>query len=85
MKLNLSPYQILTISFSSLILCGAFLLMLPAASKDGNCLSFIDALFTATSAVCVTGLIVVDTGTYFFHFRADCHNRFNSNRRVSAS
>ena len=68
MKLNLSPYQILTISFSSLILCGAFLLMLPAASKDGSCLSFIDALFTATSAVCVTGLIVVDTGTYFSTF-----------------
>lgn len=68
MKLNLSPYQILTISFSSLILCGAFLLMLPISSQNGDSLSFIDALFTATSAVCVTGLIVVDTGTYFSTF-----------------
>ena len=68
MKLNLSPYQVLTISFSSLILCGAFLLMLPISSQNGSSLSFIDALFTATSAVCVTGLIVVDTGTYFSTF-----------------
>lgn len=68
MKLNLSPYQILTIGFSGLILCGAFLLMLPVSSQDGSSLSFIDALFTATSAVCVTGLIVVDTGTYFSLF-----------------
>lgn len=68
MKFNLSPYQILTIGFSGLILCGAFLLMLPVSSQDGSSLSFIDALFTATSAVCVTGLIVVDTGTYFSLF-----------------
>lgn len=68
MKLNLSPYQILTIGFSGLILCGAFLLMLPVSSQDGSSLSFIDALFTATSSVCVTGLIVVDTGTYFSLF-----------------
>ena len=42
--------------------------MLPIASNDGSSLSFIDALFTATSAVCVTGLIVVDTGQYFSTF-----------------
>lgn len=49
------------------ILAGAFLLMLPFASKSGN-IAFIDALFTSTSAVCVTGLTVVDTGAYFTFF-----------------
>lgn len=66
--LMLSPYQVLVFSFLGLILVGAFLLMLPIASNDGSSLSFIDALFTATSAVCVTGLIVVDTGQYFSTF-----------------
>ena len=66
--LMLSPYQILVFSFLGLILVGAFLLMLPIASNDGSSLSFIDALFTATSAVCVTGLIVVDTGQHFSIF-----------------
>ena len=42
--------------------------MLPAASVNGISLSFVDALFTATSAVCVTGLVVVDTGSYFTTF-----------------
>ncbi len=50
-----------------LILTGAVLLSLPIASKAGR-LPFLDALFTATSAVCVTGLVVVDTGTYFTMF-----------------
>jgi len=66
---QLNPYQILTIGYSSVILLGALLLMLPQASKSGlESLAFIDALFTATSAVCVTGLIVVDTGNYFSLF-----------------
>jgi trk system potassium uptake protein TrkH len=65
---KLTPYQILVLGFAGLILIGALLLMLPAASAEGKGLSFIDALFTATSAVCVTGLIVVDTGTYFSLF-----------------
>jgi trk system potassium uptake protein TrkH len=47
---------------------GALLLMTPMASAAGQRLSFLDALFTATSAVCVTGLVVVDTGTYFSLF-----------------
>lgn len=63
-----TPYQILVIGFASLILFGAFLLMTPAATLDGKGLSFIDALFTATSAVCVTGLVVVDTGRHFTLF-----------------
>lgn len=64
----LSPYQVLVFAFAGLILVGAFLLMLPISSIDGSSLSFVDALFTATSAVCVTGLIVVDTGHYFSMF-----------------
>jgi len=65
---KLTPYQILVLGFAGLILCGALLLMTPMASVSGQSLSFIDALFTSTSAVCVTGLIVVDTGTYFSLF-----------------
>jgi len=62
----LNPAQIFMISFLLLIFAGTFVLMLPHATKSG--ISFIDALFTSTSAVCVTGLVVVDTGTYFTIF-----------------
>ncbi|WP_371370701.1 TrkH family potassium uptake protein [Sporomusa aerivorans] len=65
---KLTPYQILTLGFAGLILIGTLLLMTPLASATGQPLSFLDALFTATSAVCVTGLAVVDTGTYFSVF-----------------
>lgn len=67
-RFNLSSYQILVGGFLLLILVGTLLLMLPAASVSGESLSFLDAFFTASSAVCVTGLIVVDTGTYFSLF-----------------
>jgi len=59
--LNLAPTKIIVLSFAILIFVGALLLMIPAASKDGTSISFINALFTATSATCVTGLVVVDT------------------------
>jgi len=59
--------QLLIISFLSAILVGAALLMLPFAAVDGR-LSAIDALFTSTSAICVTGLTVVDTGSRFTFF-----------------
>ena len=65
---KLTPYQILTLGFAGLILLGTFLLMLPISNVKGEVMPFIDALFTSTSAVCVTGLIVVDTGTYFSLF-----------------
>ena len=61
-----NPATIFILSFALLIGAGAFLLMLPRATYSG--IHFIDALFTSTSAVCVTGLIVVDTGTYFTVF-----------------
>jgi Trk-type K+ transport system membrane component len=59
----LNPAQLFISSFILIILGGSILLMLPTATHEG--ISFIDALFTSTSAVCVTGLIVVDTATYF--------------------
>ena len=62
----LNPAQLFIVSFLGIILIGTFLLMLPKATYDG--LGFLNALFTSTSAVCVTGLIVVDTGTYFTPF-----------------
>lgn len=57
--------RLLVISFMGLILFGAFLLMMPNMTVDQQGLSFVNALFTSTSAVCVTGLIVVDTATKF--------------------
>ncbi|VBB05082.1 cation transporter [Lucifera butyrica] len=65
---RLTTYQMLALSFAALIVFGALLLMTPFASVRSSSLSFIDALFTATSAVCVTGLVVTDTGTYFSFF-----------------
>ncbi|HLT33225.1 MAG TPA: potassium transporter TrkG, partial [Aquaticitalea sp.] len=62
----LNPAQLFILSFLTIILVGALLLMLPNATHDG--LSFIDALFTSTSAVCVTGLLVVDTASHFTLF-----------------
>ncbi|GAA5522518.1 hypothetical protein LQ318_12260 [Aliifodinibius salicampi] len=60
--------RFLVYSFLSLIAGGTLLLMLPGATQNGEGLVFIDALFTSTSAVCVTGLIVVDTATHFTLF-----------------
>lgn len=66
MRKRLSPSQILFIGFLSFILGGAFLLMLPMSTTKG--ISFVDAVFTSTSAVCVTGLIVLDTPVDFTFF-----------------
>lgn len=65
---HLNPAYILIFGFLGLILIGTLLFMLPIATRDRHHLSFIDALFEATSAVCVTGLAVVDTGTTFTLF-----------------
>lgn len=66
--INLDPAHIMLLGFLALILLGTSLLMLPIATSDRHHLNFIDALFEATSAVCVTGLAVVDTGTTFTLF-----------------
>ena len=65
--LKMHPASLVLGSFLLLILMGALLLRLDISTAGGH-ISWIDALFTATSAVCVTGLIVVDTGTYFTFF-----------------
>jgi trk system potassium uptake protein len=67
-KHYLDPPKVLVIGFATIILIGTMLLMLPIATNDGKGLPFLDALFTATSATCVTGLVVVDTGTTFTLF-----------------
>jgi len=67
-KLKLQPAQVLVAGFASLILAGALLLNLPIATVERESMGFLNALFTATSAVCVTGLVVVDTGTFFSTF-----------------
>ena len=59
------PAIVLTYGFAALIAAGAVSLTLPIAQADGRWTPLLDALFTATSAVCVTGLVVVDTGTYW--------------------
>lgn len=62
----LNPAQLFIVSFLVIIFIGTFLLMLPNATYTE--ISYLDALFTSASAVCVTGLIVVDTGTFFTQF-----------------
>ena len=61
LTIRLLPGQIVALAGTALILVGAFLLMLPFSTNPGVRLDFLDALFTSTSAVCVTGLIVMDT------------------------
>ncbi len=62
------PTQIMVIGFATVILIGGLLLNLPIASQSGESVGLLNALFTATSAVCVTGLVVVDTATYWSGF-----------------
>ncbi|MDQ7840057.1 MAG: potassium transporter TrkG [bacterium] len=64
-RLTLSPSQTIIIGFITIILVGAVLLSLPAASESGRPTPFLTALFTATSATCVTGLTVVDTADHY--------------------
>lgn len=65
---KITPPQLLTAGFVIIILIGSILLSLPSASADRIHTPFIDAFFTATSAACVTGLVVVDTGTHYSTF-----------------
>ena len=67
-KVLLTNVQIIALGFFLVILSGSILLMLPISSKDGSRTPFIDALFTATSATCVTGLVVFDTFTHWTVF-----------------
>ncbi|MDO8568973.1 MAG: potassium transporter TrkG [Dehalococcoidales bacterium] len=67
-RTTLSSALFLVYGFASVIILGTGLLMLPVSSRSGQITSLVDALFTATSAVCLTGLVVVDTGTYWSTF-----------------
>ncbi len=62
------PGRLITLGFASVILLGTSLLLLPISVKPGMEVGFIDALFTSTSAVCVTGLIAIDTADHFTAF-----------------
>ena len=68
MPRRLTSSQIIVLGFLGAILLGAFLLMLPISTADGKGATFADAVFTATSATCVTGLVVQDTATYWSYF-----------------
>ena len=67
-KRKLSSFQLILLGFAGVILLGALILTLPISSKSHEWTSFTDALFTSTSAVCVTGLIVFDTATHWTIF-----------------
>ena len=60
-KKNFSSFQIISLGFLIVILTGGFLLMLPISTKEPGGAPFLDAMFTSTSAVCVTGLVLHDT------------------------
>jgi 2a38: potassium uptake protein, TrkH family len=67
-KFKLSPMKKIILGYIAIIFLGAFILTLPISSRDGIHTSFEDALFTSTSATCVTGLVVQDTATYWSLF-----------------
>ena len=67
-RVQLNAVQTLALSFTALILAGGLLLALPVSSRSGQMLPFLDALFTAASASCVTGLVLYDTWTQFTLF-----------------
>ena len=65
---RLSSSQLIILGFAAVILLGSLLLLLPISTRSGQSPGFADALFTATSAVCVTGLVVQDTATFWSPF-----------------
>ena len=67
-KRRLTSFQIMILGFAGVILLGALVLMLPLSAANRAWTPFPQALFTSTSAVCVTGLVVQDTGTYWSAF-----------------
>ena len=60
-KISLSTTSLIMLSFLTAIIVGSFLLWLPVSSADGDSVSYLDALFTATTATCVTGLVTLPT------------------------
>ena len=80
-KIKFSTTQMIVFGFLAAIIIGTGLLMLPIATKDGQSTAFIDALFTATTSICVTGLTTVNTLSHWTTFghieigRASCRER----------
>ena len=73
---KMTQTQMIVVGYLLLILLGSILLMLPVSSRDGNMTSFADALFTSTSASCVTGLVVQDTYLHWSFFGPDPDRRY---------
>ena len=67
-NIRFSGSQVVVLGFAVLVLIGAVVLSLPISSASGKATPFLDAIFTATTSVCVTGLVVQDTGTYWSTF-----------------
>ena len=67
-KRTLSSAQVIVLGFAAVILTGALILMMPISSANGTWTPFVDSLFTATTSVCVTGLVTVDTGSHWSTF-----------------
>ena len=65
---HVSSFQVIILGFMLVILLGSLCLTLPLATRDGQGASFLDALFTSASAVCVTGLVLHDTASYWSVF-----------------
>lgn len=68
LTIKLTPVRVIALGFMATILLGSLLLMLPCSIRDGVSVRYIDMLYTSTSAVCVTGLVIVDTATTFTPF-----------------
>ena len=81
-KKHLTSFQLIILGFAGVILLGSFLLMLPFSSVDRTLTPFHEALFTATSAVCVTGLVVKDTGSYWSVAGQTDYSYAHTNRRT---
>ena len=79
---KMTQTQMIVVGYLLLILLGSILLMLPVSSRDGNMTSFADALFTSTSASCVTGLVVQDTYLHWSFFGQDVYKRQGQGIRV---
>ncbi|MEI3015102.1 MAG: hypothetical protein V8T36_10580 [Ruthenibacterium lactatiformans] len=79
-----NPTRLIVGSFLAVILCGTLLLMLPVSNRDGQMLDMLDAMFTATSATCVTGLVVFDTYTQFSTFGQSKNAAAHSGGRAGA-
>ncbi len=82
---RISSFQIIILGFAGVILLGALLLMLPVSTRSGVVTPFTDALFTSTSAVCVTGLVVRDTGSLLVDLRSIGDNPIDTDWRTRSN